>query len=408
MKKIITISLIGALSSSSLMANYSIEPTNKVIKKKFEKGWWWYEETIKDKNTTKVIKYKVSPSEKAKIDSIKKTNQLLKTLILQQLETKKLQEKINDRLKYAFPHVTPIYSVNSKGKKCKTNSSADCFMMPVIAEGQQIPVLKKFIRNPSPKNSREWLKWQSKYFNHVTKVSTGLRFAFLKGGSDVYQTQTDYTYGDDPVFSQSEAARGAREGFIIGKLGKEHKLMYFIFLGQNKLYEKLTKTYFHLNQFKNTFLRDVPHLFVFPSKKIASGVMVGLKNEMRKKGYEEIADVLDKSKFIIRPDLFKKYKIRITPTVMIYYQNSNKDKKSVKTQIITSGVFSVDRIRTGTMRFLTYYGIIKPKEIGADKNWNITEHPLDTNLTKLPTAQKIINFDKIDKKIKKEEQEDDK
>ncbi len=34
--------------------------------------------------------------------------------------------------------------------------------MPVIAEGQQVPALKEFIRNPSPANSKNWSRTPAK------------------------------------------------------------------------------------------------------------------------------------------------------------------------------------------------------------------------------------------------------
>jgi len=201
-KTILAIGFFSALTISNVCAK-EILPEQHVAKKvstekRYDHGWWWYEEKYKDPLTKKekIIKYKLSPAEKAKIDSQNKTNKLLKMLIVSQEENKKLQEKILNRSK-------------KTGEKCLTNSSSDCFVMPVIAEGQHVPVLKNFLRNPSPKNSKEWLKWQATYFNHINKVSNGLRFAFLKGGSDVYSTSTDYTYGDNLWFGKAEDAQGS-------------------------------------------------------------------------------------------------------------------------------------------------------------------------------------------------------
>lgn len=373
------------------------------ISKTYAKGWWWYKETYKNPITKKekVIEYKLSPAEKAKIDSQNKTNKLLQMLIKTQKRTQKLNEKILSRLIYAFPHTTPIYTINKKTKKkCLTNSSSNCFIMPVTAEGQHVPVLKKFLMNPSPENSKKWLQWQATYFNQVNNISNGLRFAFLKGGSSVYSTSTDYTYGDNLWFGKAEAAQGEREGKIIH--ANKNKIAYLLFLGQNKVYEQVNDTYEKLYNLNTAFMKGMKLVIVFPSKKAERYIMQGVVANFKKEGETQIAKFYEQAKKAVRPDLYKKYNIRITPTVVLFY----KDKKRVLWQPILAGQVSIVRLRKATIKFLEYNKILNPGAMGADKNWNSPTNPVIKNLIKIPKLKQPINFKAEGKKLEKLEQED--
>jgi len=370
----------------------------------YDKGWWWYEETVEDPTTKKEtkIKYKVSPEEKKKIEREEKTNKLLQMIVIEQKENKKLNSKILERLNYAFPNNTPIYSVNSKGEKCKTNSSSDCFIMPVIAEGQHVPVLKNFMRNPGPTESKEWLKWQAKYFNHVNKISNGLRFAFLKDGGDAYKTSTDYAYGDNLYFGQAENAKGGREAQIIVKM--KDKLAYLIFLGQNEVYEKLTKTYQNFHNYDKTFMKQMTRVIVFPSDKSLRKITQYVNHELKSKGYKQAVDFFNSTKKVVRPDLYKTYNIRMTPSTVIFYEDK-KNKKKIS-QTIVAGKVSVSKIRKGTMNFLKYNEIVSAEEMSADKNWNSPEDPVIKDLIKIPTPKSPFDFKKEKQRLDKLESED--
>jgi len=339
---------------------------------KFEKGWWWYEEIYKNKETnkTKIIRYRLSPQEKAKLEAQKKQNELLRIIAIELKQNQKLQEKILDRLNYAFPNVTPKYTINRKtGEKCLTNSSADCFVMPVTAEGQHIPVLKRFLRNPSPKNSAEWLKWQAVYFDHIRQISNGLRFAYLQGGGEVYPVATDYTYGDSVIFPISDTLRKARVAQQILKL--KNRIAYLIFIGQNKNQELNTHFYINMAQAQTSFLKYMNIIYIFPSKKSEEWFKNYVLNYLKERGYINPYKYFtsDNVRFTIRPDLYKYYNVRVTPSVVLFYK---KDKKSKPIwQTILVGRVSPDAIRSATRAFLEYYSIIPQAAYTEDKNLNV-------------------------------------
>jgi hypothetical protein len=400
--KVFTLSIFATIAlSQTVFANAEKISTTKT----YDKGWWWYEEKYQDPETKKeeIIKYKLSPAEKAKIDKEDKTNKLLKMIVIEQKENKKLNKKILKRLNYAFPNTTPEYTINKKtGKKCKSNSSSDCFILPVIAEGQHVPVLKSFLRNPSPKNSKEWLKWQATYFNHINKISNGLRFAFLKDGSDAYNTSTDYSYGDSLFFTKAEAAKGAREAQIIDKM--KDRLAYLIFVGQNEVFEKLTKTYENFRNFDSTFLKNQNIALIFPTEESKNKILHFVNKEMKSQGYTEVPNFFKHVKIAVRPDLYKNYNIRVTPSVVVFYQDKEKKKKLHQT--LLTGIISVSKLRSQTMNFLKYNDIISAGEMGADKNWNSPETPILKKLKIIPKPKESFDFEKEDERLKKLEKGD--
>jgi hypothetical protein len=244
-----------------LILSTLIFASNNEIKEKFDgsSGWWFYEEEVKNPKTEEIdiISYKLSPAEKLKIDQQKKTNKLLKLLLEEQTKTRKLNEIIANRLIYAYPDVTPKYTINKKtGEKCLTNSSKDCFVMPVIAEAQHFPALEKFLRDPSPENSKNWLQVQATYFNHVNKVSNGLRFAYLKDGAEAYPINTDYTYGDSLVKPQALNSRMKREEEIrILKLRLELSKLSRTEIANKIIDDNIKPVYFYYHEIE-TIIND--------------------------------------------------------------------------------------------------------------------------------------------------------
>ncbi len=369
--KTISAILLSAVACSFLSA----EPVkvNDELSYDANNGWWWYQETYKDPESGKeeTIKFKMSPEEKAKLDREKDTQKLLKKIVEKTDEQTKVSNEILKRLNYAFPDVTPEFSVNSKtGKKCKTNSSSDCFVMPVTAEGQQVPVLKDFLREPSPSNSKEWLKWQATYFNHVNKVSTGLRFAFLQDGHEAYPTATTFALGDSMINSKSEDMQAVKEAKVLMK--HKDNIAYLIFIGQNELYEKLNKIYYRFSSYNSSFMKNMKFAIIYPSEEAKKASEDYIFNTLGKKeGEKTITSFFKTAKSSVRPDLYKNYNIRITPSVVMFYE----DKKSNKNiwQVILSGQPTPANIRKTSIDFLTYNGIVKEEEFSADLNWGATE-----------------------------------
>jgi len=369
---LITMSALLLFTSPAITSAKIIKKNE--IKKTFDEdhGWWWYEEEVLDENETKTtIKYKISPEAKREIESQKETQKLLQLLIKQQIISNQLNKDIKDRLDYAFPDTVPKYTTNKKtGKKCLTNSSKDCFVMPIIAEGQQVPALKAFLRNPSPENSKNWLQWQGTYFNHVSNVSHGLRFAFLKDGAEAYPTETAYAYGDNLFNPRALDLKTKRERDTLKSMKEE--IAYLIFIGESLAFEKSTDIFVDLETLSRGYMKDMNKALIFSSKesynrmeRYANNV---LKNDKTK---QSLYNGWSKIKKSIRPNLFKTYNIVMTPAAVAYIKT--KEMKKPLFQTISVGNITRNKIRENTIEFLKYSGILKGADFSADKNWNSLE-----------------------------------
>lgn len=343
------------------------------------KGWWWYEETYIDEKSKKEekIKYSMTPKEKKEMEEKKKTNELLAELVKEQRENKKINNEILLRLEYAFPNVTPINTINKKtGEPCVTNSSIDCFVMPVIAEAQQVPVLKDFISDPTPEHSKKWLQWQATYFNHVKKISHGLRFAYLKHGADAYPTTTTFARGDNLALSRSEQVQAHREATIIHSLKNNIALLNFV--GENTVFEKNLTIHKHIHNWNSSFLKDIQSIFIFQNEKSRDEFLKYVAKTENPNS--STVEFWKNAKVTVRPDLYKQHNIKMTPSTVLFYED--KAKKINISETIASGSLNSDIIRKGITMFLTYNEIVEEKEFAAETNWQSPDGNINTPIPK--------------------------
>jgi len=350
-------------------------------------GWWWYKQKVKDKDGKELeIKEKFSTKEKLKLDREKS---LLKEIKIQtaliKKQNKKL-EKVKDRLEYAFPNITPKYTKNEKtGEKCLTNSKAECFVFPLQAEAQHVPVLAKWLTKPSPTNSKEWLRWEAKYFNHISKISYGNRFAFLNGGPNVYPTDTTFVYKDNVAFPISESTQNTRQAQIL--LALKDKLELRIFLGANTLRENTINAYERFRHFTHKPWNKLNVKIYVPNKE-ALKLMLKKISKIHNKKVQQFWQNKD---IIISKEAFKKFKVKTTPSIIALYKTNKKNKngeKEIIWQNINIGTTGADTIRRSLIRFLIYNDIIKPAELSAAVNSASVQKNMFTQKPK-------VNEDKI-------------
>lgn len=357
-----------------------------------QKGWWWYKEVIEKNGEKYKIKTKFSPKEKLLFEQKIKQNKLLE-------KQTKLLKKINERLQYAFPDLTPKYGINEKtGEKCLANSSADCFVMPLQPEAQHVPVLANFLRDPNPKNSEEYLKWQAKYFNHVTNVSYGIRFAFLSKGAEAYPTDAAYMYTDNPGFPISDDIRRMNQLKILNNL--KDKIGIMIFLGKNTALEETNTVYRTVYNYQKKGWKDISISVVFPSEKMKKFVM-----EKAKEGFlfdKGNKTFWERAKVMVRPDLFEKFNVTITPSVLAVYKLGGKNKKYIW-QTVSTGSIAPKDVREGIFRFLVYNKVIDPKDLSIMQGANfiqknVKSEPIKVNENKVYSSTGVVKLIKESKK----------
>jgi hypothetical protein len=317
-------------------------------------GWWWYKDKAVDSKTGKEveIKEKMSTIEKIKVEKEAKVEKLL------QMQIAKL-EAIKSRLDYAYPNITPLKMKDENGKECVTNSSASCFYFPIQPEAQHVPVIAAWLSDPSPTTSREWLKWEAKYFNHLQQVSIGNRFAFLSGGPNAYPTDTTSVYDESLITPVSGKNKIERQNQVIANSSKKIGLMFF--LGGNLEIEESLSAYSQLREYDIKPWKDLNMVFVVPSKEIKSLIL----KKIERTNDREVQAFWKKATWKISPEAFTNFDISVTPSVIATYKT---DKEKIIWQNVYSGSTNVNSVRMGLIQFLVYNNIIKPVEMSASIN----------------------------------------
>lgn len=370
-KYIISGIVLSALASSLLASSPVTRGDNELAYSKegaFEydavNGWWWYKQLAKDQNGKDVeIKEKITTKEKLSIEKEKEVVKLLKKQI------EKL-DAVKERLEYAYPNITPIYSTDAKGKKCVTNSSTDCFVFPLQAEAQHVPVLAAWLSDPSPTNSRNWLQWEAKYFNHLQKISLGNRFAFLSGGADAYPTDTTDVYSANPSRNLPAKAKIERELKIIDTASDKLGLMFF--MGGNTVLENSVDTYKKMREFNDKPWTKINTVVVVQSKEMKDNLIQKIKLIPIKSTQEFWNNVTWK----ISPEAFTNFDIAITPSVVATYKT--KENKIIW-QNIFSGSVEAEDVRGALIRFMVYNNIVNPVEMSSAINSATVQRNMSTN-----------------------------
>jgi len=386
-KKISTILALSLTLSLTAATAAVVDRSSDTIKLSYESseafeydaanGWWWYKQEVEDKNGKKhKIKERMSTKEKLKHENQSK---LIKAISAQTKVIKKQSkdmEIVKERLEYAYPNITPIYSKDRNGKKCLTNSSEECFVFPLQAEAQHVPVLAGWLSDPSPTNSKKWLRWEAKYFNHLQKISLGNRFAFLNGGPSAYPTDTTFVYNDNLSLPMSERVKKTRETNIIDSL--KDKLGIIIFLGGNTLLEESLSAYKKVYQLTESPWKDMNITVVVPSEKMKKFITDKVKNIHVKKTQK----FWDNHKILVKPEAFKHFNVIITPSIISTYKTdkiNEKNENQIIWQNVSVGTTGVEKIRGGIMKFLVYNDIIQPGEMATAINAASQQKNMETN-----------------------------
>lgn len=357
-------------------------------------GWYWYEEIpeteTKDKKNNKPqkkIRYKVTPKEKREMDNIER----LIAVIEKQTE---ISQKMLDILEYNFPRRAPKYGVNKKtGKKCIANSSADCYVHPLVPEAQQIPVMAKFLKNPNMENATEYLKWQAEYMNHISNIGYGLSFAYKQGGKDVYPTNSVQTHASPTGLFEDN--QNLVKSATIKKLAKN--ITIYTFLGKTPWLEKKLDIP-TLMSAKIGALKYVDNfVYVYENENSKNW----LEAKLSKDGFKNQKQSYKFSKQEVDPSKFNKFNIEYTPTSVLVYKNP-KNKKEIWQKISFSA--SPSSIINSTYDFLVYNGIIKQDNTNPESIMKIKESNMRNNgifdVNQIPYE---LNQNKTKWKIKKDQ-----
>jgi len=341
--------LIPTLLSLSLSANTIRDSKSSTMANK--QGFYYYQDP-QDANKTKKIP--ASPIEKAQAE---KMDELIKTM----KENNELQKKILKRLLYAFPDTVPEYTINKKtGKKCKTNSSADCFVMPVIKEAQNsVPVMATMLRNPSSQNVKNYLEWQGTYFNQAFKIGNGFSLVSKQYGRSL-------TNIDGMGYTQMPL-EGSRQNDI-GNIQKaatfkklDDKLGIMLFVGLSREHERNMMGYEYV-QAVNTDIGKMKNVtYVFRTQEDKKYVEM----KIRKTGVEKHWKTYRSIRNIVSKEYYDKFNITLTPSTVAIYKTDKKEKIWQK----LGYTINARAIATTLYDFLSFNGIVKNGALREDDNW---------------------------------------
>lgn len=341
MKKTIFISLF---TSVCMFAQTNNQIDNGYKKEDIERGKFFYDENQNQVEQTTIQK------DGKKSD----TNQIL----IEILNELKSQKKEIQNVKHQINPNEPKMIVNTKGEPCLSNSSADCFDIPVITEGRNVPALFNFIKEPNEENAKIWLQLQAKLFNHYSQMGFALKFASLNGDENTYPVNAlnIYTSPKDNITADLYKDR------ILEILNeKSNEIGTIIFLGKSKkIDEHWGKSSLAMTAFKKGKYFNIA--VAFDSNETKAEYDLFYSNILDK----ELKDIYFSLPKVVSEKVFQKYKITLTPTAVAVYKNKDKEISSV----IERGYITQNNLIHNYQNFLVYNKIVEPKEFHSAKIWN--------------------------------------
>lgn len=355
------VAILLSLPSYSFADSYSFEnnPLQTINNSSvnIKHGWYW-----EDVNKTKKPKLKKMLKMVNPKNDKRKPKEILSSIDNQMKVQTLLLSKMLQILEYNFPRRTPKYTINKKtGKKCLTNSNADCFVMPVVPEAQQVPVLKNFIRKPNLETAKEWLRWFATYQNKIADVGYANSFAYKQYGTKAYPTRVTLE-SQTPSGTGDNLPKNIKEQTL---MRLQNRIKIYVFYGINKGYENLINPIFMLDVKKGAFSVFKDFTVVFKDESYYNK----LKKEFSWRASSREKAIANSTKFKLDPELFKKFKIDHTPTVVAELKGKN--GKILGWQKICFDNGYGDML-SGVYDFLVFNRVVKPTNINPENAYNAT------------------------------------
>ncbi|TLD91374.1 hypothetical protein LS74_009020 [Helicobacter magdeburgensis] len=272
------------------------------------------------------------------------------------------EQKIANRIQMEMLEIMKVVHdlprmVEVNGKKCLSNSSEDCFVMPIIGDGARIPVMRKWLENPTVENALAYYKWQSKYLNHVFNAGYSLEAA---------AKNTRYPFAATPPHLTMEDGQGQdeRKKMVKEKL-KQHSpnMEVAILMGKNYGYDienivLLREVYDEIKSM------GVKTRFVFESQEALNRF-----NNLHEKALGQDASDLwrniPNTDKVISPNSFKNDKIDTYMTPMYIFRYRNVSNQKSFNQVIGIGRDRPKDIINMMTRSMILFGVIKPEELAG-------------------------------------------
>lgn len=306
-----------------------------------DKGFAFYEET--EENRGKEIK--------------KDILSLLQAILEEEKKQTKLQEQILAKLDYLADEPKMV-EVN--GKKCLANSSPECFVMPITGDAKRIPVMRKWIENPTMENAINYYLWQTIYLNKAFNAGYAYHFSTMsvpnqfKGIPNYMERKGD-----------SETTKQLK--FITERTikTKAKNMELLILLGENLAFDiENNQTIFNVyDKFTSLGIRVV---YVFRTQENLKRFNETI-NAVPVKIYKERWSKIDQNNKIVSTNTYsgtKNIQVHITPMYVIKYDEKNKHF----TQVLGAGRDSVNSLMETLPRSLIYWDVFKASDFSASRS----------------------------------------
>lgn len=323
--------IIGILINIYLSADDSNLNTNKSIKKnnEIERGFAYGNEKYKEKITDEPLM------------------QIIK-LLKEQLQ---VQKEIRDILKNEY-EPEPKIILNSKGEECIENSSADCFKMPIIAEARKVPVIKDWMEKGDLQSSVNFLQWQSKYFDEISKRAYNNVAAINQFGDEAYPINYNTMGYENATGYASGTLKRKIEKAVLEKHLDEVNFIYFI--GENEDADLYAMD--NIVKFLKQYGSKIKLQFIFKNEKSFKSFQIAGEHN------KEFM-ILNNYKMSVNPEEFSNFNIHNSPSLVAI----NKKEKTAQTVLV--GRASENRTNKMIIMYLRNQGILEDKELNIDKGW---------------------------------------
>ncbi|WP_456469991.1 hypothetical protein [Caminibacter sp.] len=319
------------------LALMAADLNNSSAAKKPEQGWRFGDNPV---SKTKGLK-----------EDKRTIKQILAEMLKVQKKQLKTQKKILAILEEQFNPKPKVITLPN-GKKCIANSSAECFQMPLTPVAKRIPVLKNWLLKRDEKSAAEYIKWQSKYLQEISKAAYAYDFAVTEYGNKV--AKVDYSQpGFEETFGYTSVVRNKYNNMLLDKYKNKFKI--YLFMGMNPDLDVYSFT--SIAKFINSHPK-LHYVIVF-------------KNEKEKKAFLDAAKIFPAVKkavenknvqISVAGSVFKKLNIYTTPTVSVKLNNTNTVNKIMVGRL--NGVLTQK-----ILNFLKFKGVIKEGENPTYKAW---------------------------------------
>ena len=228
------------------------------------------------------------------------------------------------------PDRGPLWYEAEEPPAKKEENKEEKFEFPVVKEAP--PPMRKWLKEPTEENAKDYLSWQYKYWKHIDKVAYSLHNASLRYGGEVYPIAS---YPDSALGGEMHKnARSRKYREILDRVRDRLGFLYFYQEGCGGCSQQKSILVNFINDYNIT----------------TRGIAVKGETDERLP-FPSVAN----------PALAAQYDISQTPTLLAVLEKG--DQRVVGG--VAVGVTTQDVMELNLLNFLLYEGVIEERELNT-------------------------------------------